>query len=182
MKEKLTRENLFDVINFMEIKMNKNDEFFAFTYFRKKICSEEDRFTSQINIDNQDEDIKNFLDGYFKYLSNKYTNITNMSIGEAIDLLCENEKIKPSELFNIITWLKEEYTGIITVPAVGAYAVAYKTFDGIKKLTIGYPYNDGFKRCTDPNGETIPFKNVINVLEITPYDLCLFLLSNLMKF
>lgn len=182
MKTVVSRENLFDVINFMEIKMEKNDEFFAFTYFYKRICEAEDYFTSQINMsaDNQDEEIKSFQDKYFEYLNNKY-NISKLNINECANLLCENEKFKPSELFNIFTWLKEEYHGMMTVPSSTAYAVAYKTFDGTKKLTVAYPYKNGFKKCTEVNNEVIPFKDIISVLEITN-DLSLFILLGFMEF
>ena len=180
MKTTVSRENLFDVINFMEIKMKKNDEFFAFTYFYNKICKAEDYFTAQINIDNQDEEIVNFLDAYFKYLDGKY-GITKLSINECADLLCENEKFKPSELFNIITWLKEEYRNMMTIPSSTAYVVSYKTFDGYKKLTVGYPYKNGFKKCTEINDEIIPFKDIISVLEMTN-DISLLILLRFMKF
>lgn len=182
MKTTVSRKNLFDVINFMEIKMKKNDEFFAFTYFYSRICKAVDYFTSQINtsVDKQDEEIKNFLDGYFEYLDGVY-GITKLSVNECVNLLCENEKFKPSELFNIFTWLKEEYHNMMTAPSVTRYAVTYKTFDGYKKLTIGYPYKDGFKRCTEINGEVIPFKNIISVIDL-PDKLSLFILFRFMKF
>lgn len=182
MKELVNRKNLFDVINLMEVHMHRNEEFFNSSYCHRRICEAVDAFAANINSDLKDEETERFLDAYFNYISHNY-DISKLSVMECGDLLRNNEKFTPTELINILTWLKQEYDNMMTIPSVTAYVIHYKTLNKGALFTVGYPYKNGFKKCTGKNNNEadILYKDVIETIEF-PRNLMFMIFNNFLKF
>lgn len=182
MKELVNRKTLFDVINVMEVCMHRNEEFFNSSYCHRRICEAVDAFAVNINSDLKDEETERFLDAYFNYISHNY-DISKLSVMECGDLLRNNEKFTPTELIIILTWLKQEYDNMMTIPSVTAYVIHYNSLKKGDSLTIGYPYKNGFKKCIneDSNEEVIPYRDVIETIEF-PRNLMFMIFNNFFKF
>lgn len=171
----VNKETFMDAIMSIEMRVDKNQEFFMHTLNDTKSNKAETDFISMINGNKEiDKPTKAFIERYYSYINRRYR--PKDYNYKTLHDISYNEPLKPHQLVYIITHLANKYdleNCFTTMLFTRTFIISYRDINGNNGILLGYADRFGFTSCINNiknNTDTIKYKYVNEVIKI-PYEL-----------